>query len=35
MGFSNGAAQTHFEGLIDDVHIFDKAMNEYEIGTFF
>ena len=34
IGFSNDAAQTHFEGLIDEVHIFDKAMTEEDIGTF-
>ncbi|MBL7186313.1 MAG: LamG domain-containing protein [Phycisphaerae bacterium] len=33
IGFSNDAAQDYFEGLLDDVHIYDKTLSEEEIGA--
>jgi hypothetical protein len=33
IGFSNDGAQDYFEGLLDDVHIYNKALSEEEIGA--
>ncbi|MHC4626564.1 MAG: LamG domain-containing protein [Planctomycetota bacterium] len=33
IGFSNDAAQDHFEGLLDEVHVYNKALSAEEIGS--
>ena len=33
IGFSNDAAQNYFEGLLDEVHIYNKALSDEEIAA--